>query len=1140
MKQEFDNYNSQNNLNVNKGPKDMIRPKFDSYFIEEGEFPKDFEDTKDKNNLNSNTLRNQLTIEKNAGNNTNNNQVNIVKNEKKGRKNIPRLQLIEEAPDENESQANSKIIKAQSKASEFFRIESKSSPAESIHDFFFRQTLHNQVKNQKKLEKLGTLVSGFKSSTISPEQPNSTSNYNTPASKKFLSQKTKRAFDMKKKDSSLKKLEEELQVIEEKQQKFHDKLLKSVSDKKSFNGTAIISFTTMMSKLNFEKYWKMSEFRKSKYYFLKMFYCNKCNCCMKIFKKYQWGNRVLICKDAFEPADVIWENIGVPLRKKFWYRLLNWFVCLILWMICFSVIIIIKYNQVRGPRDSIKDTLASATLGIAITITNLLLAESIKFLSKFEYSESHTEYQYKCAWKIGFSQGANSTICICLANIIAYNQLLGLKGVTGTLKYKIWDSGSLSTDILLIVLGNTFAHPFVYYFDPIWIIAKFKRMYVKKYPSRFTQKEANQIFEEIQPDMHEWYSNIHRTLIISFFYTPALPISLLLGFISILLQYWMDKHQLVVRYSRPCVQGNQISEHMTAFFTNAILFFTVGQIFWDIMLRDKISQWSLIIFVVSSIIETFEIGLILLSLVKKMDTKLRSQLLKGEIDLKQTLNAANSYNQSGIFILSNNEAEKNNNQKKCCDCCETFIKDYCRLKFLFTSLHVDYKQNMYTGRSYENARVDFQMEYDRSNPVTSFEATKNWIEFLRLKKPYLNEDIEIMTSVMNSVAPENIKNNKNFLFEKGFTLNKSKFNSDMSNMQKNNQFVSEFPNGPQNTPENNLTTSLFDNQLNDTMNILARYAVSSPNPHAKISYANLNYKPTEVTEKVELLNTSMKPMMGIGNILLKHKEIENILLSKFVSHNNLLLSVAKMNSNVFFQDSTYARLKTIAPSNPNRNKQIDNLINYGRDHTKANVEQRNWGEYEDYLDENYINPNPSEFFNNESKKGSFIPLKSYLTNSKKKSQFMSSFSTSKVKPIENNMSENKKYKSQMFTEEKKQDSYRNIAGKINTIYEEEYESDANCSFAHNPQQNNKNASVVKPFNQNSELLKHNTFDTINDSKFEVWDLNQQDSDASGHKLNSNEGRFQRKDIYKNTFIKSAQNVLNGDTLNDDPYNENNL
>lgn len=67
--------------------------------------------------------------------------------------------------------------------------------------------------------------------------------------------------------------------------------------------------------------------------------------------------------------------------------------------------------------------------------------------------------------------------------------------------------------------------------------------------------------------------------------------------------------------------------------------------------------------------------------------------------------------------------------------------------------------------TYDESRLKFVMEYDRANPITSVEATKEWIRYLKDKMPNLNPKIDniIATSVVNGISKR--KTNRNFFPE---------------------------------------------------------------------------------------------------------------------------------------------------------------------------------------------------------------------------------------------------------------------------------------------------------------------------------------------------------------------------------------
>jgi hypothetical protein len=53
---------------------------------------------------------------------------------------------------------------------------------------------------------------------------------------------------------------------------------------------------------------------------------------------------------------------------------------------------------------------------------------------------------------------------------------------------------------------------------------------------------------------------------------------------------------------------------------------------------------------------------------------------------------------------------------------------------------------------YDDARINFLTEYDRSNPITSVDATKKWIEFLKIKHPHLREKIDDLISCEGKIC----------------------------------------------------------------------------------------------------------------------------------------------------------------------------------------------------------------------------------------------------------------------------------------------------------------------------------------------------------------------------------------------------
>ena len=112
---------------------------------------------------------------------------------------------------------------------------------------------------------------------------------------------------------------------------------------------------------------------------------------------------------------------------------------------------------------------------------------------------------------------------------MAYQEVYGDNKGISYLEKDMWTDEGLAVDIWFVCLGNTFSHPFAFILDPLWFYQWWQRYRVRKHPEQYTQQEANKIYEAMQPEIHEWYANVHRTLVISLFFAPVLPIALVFG-----------------------------------------------------------------------------------------------------------------------------------------------------------------------------------------------------------------------------------------------------------------------------------------------------------------------------------------------------------------------------------------------------------------------------------------------------------------------------------------------------------------------------------------------------------------------------------------------------------------------------------
>ena len=66
----------------------------------------------------------------------------------------------------------------------------------------------------------------------------------------------------------------------------------------------------------------------------------------------------------------------------------------------------------------------------------------------------------------------------------------------------------------IMLLMNIFTFSVVFLFcDPSWWHKLYKRYMLRINPHHYPQKEANEIMGDIQPEMHEWFAEVHINLV---------------------------------------------------------------------------------------------------------------------------------------------------------------------------------------------------------------------------------------------------------------------------------------------------------------------------------------------------------------------------------------------------------------------------------------------------------------------------------------------------------------------------------------------------------------------------------------------------------------------------------------------------
>ena len=551
-----------------------------------------------------------------------------------------------------------------------------------------------------------------------------------------------------------------------------------------------------------------------------------------------------------EPIDIYWENLGFDRHTQMKSNCINFFITIFLFVAVIAIITILKYSHKTAVKKDPKaihtegheeSTYGNIILGIVfssvIGLCNVVLSTIFRKMSEREKFPSWTDYSIAVAWRISLGQWFNSSLVVVISSMIIYGN---------NVQENVWDSDGLLNDAFYILLSNWAVHPQLNVFNMKEIIRQWKIFKIKKNPKAFTQQEANTAFEGVQPEIADWYADACSSLMNVLFFMPVMPYGIIIGILNQVTQYWSDKYWILKICARPQAQGFKQAEFMIYFFDYCLIAFAIGQIVWDLILRSRISGFTIAIAVIVCLLKIMRATLIQKVFIKEKENKKREEqerkkrekkmqeisMVKDSYDMKavsalkwgaslkdeekvedQPVNLQKPKSREKIFTsyffnepIDVNKANNNNLSPKEPDQSIKLESDLVgnTPKYSFTPYAKRYdRQDSYLSPkddffdkgeglievgqngienatkkivglfgvsmkdqkldenklncdfikekdkkiarsaipNYETARVNFIMEYERANPITQLEATKEWLEFISFESDKFNKKI---------------------------------------------------------------------------------------------------------------------------------------------------------------------------------------------------------------------------------------------------------------------------------------------------------------------------------------------------------------------------------------------------------------
>lgn len=391
------------------------------------------------------------------------------------------------------------------------------------------------------------------------------------------------------------------------------------------------------------------------------------------------GREVFI-ERAPEPTDILWENLAFDSWSQFKKRSMTKLMTLLLIVISFGLIILINWGegealQKYGPKSHVVEVF-SGSASIFIVAINTILSMVVRVLTAREKHPTYTSHFTAIAEKLCVAQFLNTALTTLVAQIILYNQFRETGSfIQGLLAVPFYGKGGLVENMFFVFISNAFLTPILNLFDPTYLLKLYKRKKAIKLgeQSTMTQKEAHLLFEESEMDLAVKNALLVKTMLLTAFFAPVIPFSLIFAILGLIFNYWVDKYLLLRRNVLPISLQNELCVNMIENIEWMGLMFGLGNLIFIVGLENAQGV---------SVYEVVPKWLV--------------------------------YTILGIgFVLSQIPSEALNDK--------------------FLPIVDEVTEN----NTYHEVRLEFTTDYDMQNPVTSHQAMEEHAKLLESKKDYI-------------------------------------------------------------------------------------------------------------------------------------------------------------------------------------------------------------------------------------------------------------------------------------------------------------------------------------------------------------------------------------------------------------------
>ena len=338
------------------------------------------------------------------------------------------------------------------------------------------------------------------------------------------------------------------------------------------------------------------------------------------------GNMINV-KKAPEPSDVLWKNLGYNNQQKRKSRIMTFLSTLFILAIGFALIILINWAEIQLKDDFTQSSILTRELSILgsalISLINVILSLIIRLLLEVEKHGTKTGFATAYASKTAIALLVNTAFISLIANIVlSENYTFSFNVLANLHKLSIYSPDGLLQNLFYVFVANTFVTPIFNLLDPLYFFQLYiQRKFLKLGEHAvLTQKAANDMFEGPQPNMSNKYAQTIKTMLLTAFYAPGMPIATIFSLLGLFLTYWSDKYLFLRRNALPPALNHQLNTSMLDYLDLMVLSFAAGNMMFTAALVQTDGSLSYTVNSVNVILMWVTLGVSILNYILPMNT----------------------------------------------------------------------------------------------------------------------------------------------------------------------------------------------------------------------------------------------------------------------------------------------------------------------------------------------------------------------------------------------------------------------------------------------------------------------------------------------------------------------------------------